>query len=68
MVHIDLPISFTSVPTATVLSFSEQRLIMGVVLCGLKLEGVRAPSDALFHFSLGLKLVIQKHKSGILTL
>lgn len=34
----------------------------------VKLEAIRAPSNAFFPFSSGLKLVIQKHESGILTL
>lgn len=68
MVLTDLPICFSSVPITTTLSCFGAKIdyASGSLWC-VKLEAIRAPSNAFFPFSSGLKLVIQKHESGILT-
>lgn len=69
MVLTDLPICFSSVPITTSLSCFGAKIDYGSgSLWCVKLEAIRAPSNAFFPFSSGLKLVIQKHESGILTL
>lgn len=69
MILTDLPISFTRVPIATILSYFRAKTGYGIgSLWLVKPEAIRAPSSGLCPLSSRPELLIQKHESGVLTL